>query len=522
MSIKSPSPKEFEALKVKLAKSQSTLVSLDNDFKAQSSLLISFINKLSQTTKGIDTVLDNKLGKLRQTFAKSVPISELENQIKEIITLLNTYSSQNEKNITDVHDKLQAAGISLQKHNGLPSELRRNLRTLLLETELHKDAIVQYVPYLTRLLGFYTTVLAQKDVSVSGAQQGSQETPPADKKLIKRFTKILNTLSLSKVHSDKITKIKSSLDQNITNDILLNTFLNAFDVIVEDLQEEKNTAKIFLFTLSETLSKVQSAVKKTLRSTLSANKQHDEINEQLQQQVKDMSVCVDNATSLSAVKSDINTQLELIVKSLDKKSRLEDQQKESLTSQLTEMSNKVEELENKSVQFEKKFKEQKEKSFTDALTKLNNRAAFDEHFSKEMARYQQKPFELALAVLDLDDFKRINDTYGHAAGDKTLQVVARALQKSLGRLAFIARYGGEEFVLIFSGSNKKDLLAKLTEVKQKISGLPFKFKNTNVSITTSIGVSYITEADNVHLAFERADQALYEAKNQGKNTIIYR
>lgn len=524
MSNQSPSLDEFDALKKKFEKNQLSKDSLERDFKSQSSLLINFINKISLTTKGIDTVLDNKLAKLRQTFAKSVPFGELEKQIKEISLILNNYSLENEKNISDVHEKLKTSGIGLQKHQGLPNELRRSLRTLLLETEQHKDAIVQYIPYLTTLLGFYSTVFSLKN-STNGPsiKTANYDVPPplANDKLIKRFTKILNTLSLSEEHSNKISQIKLSLDKNISNDTLLNTFLNAFDVIIADLQEEKNTAKAFLFTLSETLTKVQSTVKETIHLNNSANDKHEKINVQIQKQVKAMSTSIEQATSLINVKNDINTQLELIVNSLAKKINLEQEQQEKLTSQLNDMTHKVTELEAESVKFEKIIKEEKAKTLQDALTKLGNRAAFDEHFSKEIVRFHHQSFDLAIAVLDLDDFKRINDTYGHTAGDKTLQVIANLLKKQLSKIAFIGRYGGEEFVLVFSDINKDNLMKKLTELKQKVSRLPFKFKNDNVSITTSIGVSHIKKEDNVHIAFERADQALYEAKNKGKNTIVY-
>ncbi len=82
----------------------------------------------------------------------------------------------------------------------------------------------------------------------------------------------------------------------------------------------------------------------------------------------------------------------------------------------------------------------------DALTKLNNRAAFDEYFTKAMVKYHHNPYELSIVVLDLDNFKQINDTYGHTAGDKTLQVIANTLKKNLDQNTFVGRYGGEEFV----------------------------------------------------------------------------
>ena len=157
----------------------------------------------------------------------------------------------------------------------------------------------------------------------------------------------------------------------------------------------------------------------------------------------------------------------------------------------------------------------------DALTKLNNRAAFEEYMTKAMVRFAHKPFDLAIAVIDLDDFKSINDTFGHSAGDKTLQVIASTLSKTLGESAFIARYGGEEFILVFEGLDYGAVMLALDELRVQVSRLPFKFKNKKVNISTSIGATHIKDNDKVHQAFERADQALYKAKHEGKNRVIY-
>jgi diguanylate cyclase len=230
---------------------------------------------------------------------------------------------------------------------------------------------------------------------------------------------------------------------------------------------------------------------------------------------------LDKATSLADIKVDINAKLRVIAGTLEKKTTFEREQQESLHSQLSSMTEKVELLEKQSQRFEKRIKEQQARSLQDALTQLNNRAAFDEYFAKEIVRYHNKKFELAIVVMDLDNFKRINDTYGHIAGDKTLQVISSTLKKHIGNEAFIARYGGEEFVLIFSGFNKEKLIDRLNILRLQVAKLPFKFKNTKVSITMSMGASHIRQDDNVHMAFERADSALYQAKEKGKNTVVY-
>ena len=95
------------------------------------------------------------------------------------------------------------------------------------------------------------------------------------------------------------------------------------------------------------------------------------------------------------------------------------------------------------------------------------------------------------------------------------------MKKIIGNDAFIGRYGGEEFVLVFSDMDKVTVVNKLNVLRKKVASLPFTFKNNRVSITLSIGVSLVNKDDNVHSAFERADDALYQAKKDGKNRVIY-
>jgi len=157
----------------------------------------------------------------------------------------------------------------------------------------------------------------------------------------------------------------------------------------------------------------------------------------------------------------------------------------------------------------------------DALTKLSNRAAFDDYFTQAMVRFHHQPFDLAIAVIDIDDFKSINDNYGHTAGDKTLQVIANTIQKKVSKDVFVARYGGEEFVLIYTNHKKSEFIKELNLLNNDVACLPFKFKNNKVSITLSVGATHVTSEDNIHTAFERADEAMYKAKTQGKNQVIY-
>ena len=535
--------KTISHLKLKLDTAISARSELEEEFSAQSALLTSFIGKLSQACKGIDKLLDNKLANLRSSLKKSTSFADLEKEVRTISVLLQQHSVQNDKNIKKMNEQLQTSGASLQKVKKLPAVDQKQLKKLISNIQDSKDSLIQYVPLMSEFIVFYEAALKVNDLPPKGGLLGANNAISVDKinkvdvaddkralnpveqtaskELLERFSSILNTLVMSEKHKVDINKIKSSLNDKISNHVLMTKCLNVFDLIIEDLKEERSTAKIFLSTLSETLATVQASVSSTIKSTSESNVKHDKINKELHEKINEMSQGINGAHSLTDMKVDVNEKLLKIAKTLEKKTKLEEEQRQALQNKLNTMSAQVKQLELQSQNFEKRMQEQQAKSLQDALTKLGNRAAFDEYFAKEIVRFHHKKFDLAITVIDLDDFKRINDTYGHTAGDKTLQVIANTLKKVIGNDAFIGRYGGEEFVIVFSGIDKITVMNRLNILRKKVASLPFTFKNNRVSITLSIGVSLVQKDDNVHSAFERADTALYQAKKDGKNRVIY-
>ncbi len=133
---------------------------------------------------------------------------------------------------------------------------------------------------------------------------------------------------------------------------------------------------------------------------------------------------------------------------------------------------------------------------------------------------KKKPLSIVLA--DVDHFKNINDSFGHSAGDKTLKVIARALRQSLRDTDFIARYGGEEFILLFPETPVHELEGPLNSLREKIKRIPFKFKDQSVPITISFGATQLRASDTGREAFDRADEALYDAKREGRDKVIFK
>ena len=124
-----------------------------------------------------------------------------------------------------------------------------------------------------------------------------------------------------------------------------------------------------------------------------------------------------------------------------------------------------------------------------------------------------------MAVLDIDHFKRINDGYGHLAGDRVLKIIAGELNRRLRKTDFMARFGGEEFVLLVPATPLEGGLQLLETLRSAVEACPFHFKGEPVTITLSAGIAEFRDGESAETAFERADQALYRAKGAGRNRI---
>jgi len=166
----------------------------------------------------------------------------------------------------------------------------------------------------------------------------------------------------------------------------------------------------------------------------------------------------------------------------------------------------------------------------DGLTGIPNRRLFDKTIKKELKRARRKNSDLSLIMIDIDNFKEYNDTYGHQQGDQCLKEVASVLDKKTKRAAdFAARYGGEEFVVILPDTAKDGAVKIAENIRKGIMNLKLKHQNSTVSdyVTVSLGVSSIKaekeiDQDLIRFFIEQADQALYQAKENGKNQVVYK
>jgi two-component system, sensor histidine kinase LadS len=162
-------------------------------------------------------------------------------------------------------------------------------------------------------------------------------------------------------------------------------------------------------------------------------------------------------------------------------------------------------------------------SVTDALTKVHNRRYFDETIKKEYDRSARSGTPLSLMLIDIDYFKRINDSVGHLAGDECLKLVASALAASVGRSTdLVARYGGEEFAVVLPATEHVHALEVAERIRQAVQDIQFIYRGQRVPVSVSLGV-VARAADAARPLAEfisEADEALYAAKGAGRNRVM--
>ena len=175
------------------------------------------------------------------------------------------------------------------------------------------------------------------------------------------------------------------------------------------------------------------------------------------------------------------------------------------------------------IQSARAYETTRQMSVRDSLTEAFNHRYFQETLSRELARHERSGQPLALVMLDIDDFKKINDRWGHPVGDLVLRGLVEELTKGVREMDTVARYGGEEFALIFPETTPAKAWVVADRLRNRVAGRLFVTPDLDhaLGVTISVGLSCFPEdAGTKRLLIERADQALYQAKRSGKNCLV--
>jgi diguanylate cyclase len=216
-------------------------------------------------------------------------------------------------------------------------------------------------------------------------------------------------------------------------------------------------------------------------------------------------------------KSDSLESLTGVVREMVAESRAVQTLVQQTQERLQEEHSKATGLTQRVVELEDEMKRLSDEVSTDQLTQIANRRGLMQAFEVERARLERNGGELSIGLLDIDNFKRLNDELGHSAGDEALKSLAAVVSKTLRPTDRVARYGGEEFVVLLPQTPASEGEQVLTRLQRSLTGGLFMHKDKQIFVTFSAGVTGYRPDERIEDSLERADQALYEAKRTGKN-----
>ena len=188
--------------------------------------------------------------------------------------------------------------------------------------------------------------------------------------------------------------------------------------------------------------------------------------------------------------------------------------------EMVDARRQTEEAELKVRKLEAELEQVSEQVSQDQLTGTLNRRGLDDAMQREMARAERRKSGLCVAVLDLDNFKRLNDTYGHQAGDEALVHLTKVVKKTLRPTDIVARYGGEEFIIVFTDTELGAAVEVMRRLQRELTKRFFLHNHERLLITFSAGVAKLAPGETQESVFVRADKAMYQAKVQGKNRVV--
>lgn len=536
------------------------------EVSAYTSLLQRFLVRISLAAEHVSDELDRELNSLRVAVREATPAkNDLDRRLKRIdAILLSTDEQKNqnaEKVIAAFNDLIQQL---LQTE--IPRRTKRSLNKLAkglaergAQFQEYPALITDYAALQAEALkvlvkeeegsGFFSKLFGGKTANAASTEEAASDGEPAaspeldqdldledsraninDFRAVPGYSAIARHIqgTLERLLEQLIFPVNvqgevEELKRRIANDLnwyeLGPTLSDLANLVISAVGKGQRDFERFLLVLNERLSRVQSSLIETETLDQTWRTQNNELDRVMREHVSEMSREVSMARDIEGLKNSITGRLDEIASVMDRFSSSNLQRDSDKDQQLKALRDRLQNMEKEASDIRRKLKEEREHALTDILTGLPNREAWEERFELEHERWKRYRKPVVLVVADVDLFKRINDTYGHLAGDKVLQILAKEMRNRVRKTDFIARLGGEEFVILLPETEVDVAVEVIEKTREMVSRLPFHFKDERVTVSLSFGVVPFVENLERDALFALADEAMYRAKQGGRNRV---
>lgn len=314
--------------------------------------------------------------------------------------------------------------------------------------------------------------------------------------------------------------VKRKLSQSISERVFMSSLEKTIAITADILgrvKKEKNEIEEFLKQLTSRLHELDKDIRETSRIRELTHQHGKEMTDGMRSEIDTIEQGISRIDNFEELKSSIQSRVILLRNHVDTFILNEGEKDNEAEQVIEQLKNQVKVMEDEAEDLKEQIEKEREQTLRDVLTGMSNRLAYDERLSVELANYRRNQNTFVLVIWDIDFFKKVNDNYGHAAGDQVLKLVSSILSKNMRETDFIARYGGEEFVSILPATDLKGAQLITDKLREIIASSEFHFREEDVNITVSSGFAEVKNDEKGEDLFIRADKALYKAKENGRN-----
>ena len=290
------------------------------------------------------------------------------------------------------------------------------------------------------------------------------------------LSNLIDSLSIPSEFKTQIERLKSCIADNLDEQSLPGLLVQIRELIDVSLAVMEREFRGFLDSVDQRLDALLSSLGQAHEQEQAALTREQGLADSFQARLDTMRGDTSSATDLTELKCSIDEHLDTLVRSMKDINNEGQLASGERDARLLAMTSRLQELENESKQARSQLETQRRLALTDGLTGLANRKALDERLNEEISIAVQRSTPIAVALADIDHFKRVNDTYGHAAGDRALALFARILGTRVRASDFCARYGGEEFVILFPSSTAQIAEQVVEQVREFVQTCGFSYR----------------------------------------------
>ena len=289
------------------------------------------------------------------------------------------------------------------------------------------------------------------------------------------------------------------------------------------VSEDRSKAAEFIKDIGRKLVEVEMDLVKFLDFTDDVFTSNSRFGNSLVDDLNDLETSLGFSHKIDELKEVVSAKLALIKKAVQRKNESDLGFRASLDSDMGRLRAEFEMLKNEAIAAKEQAERFEQEMYADPLTGANNRRYYDNKIKEEFDRFLRYKRTFSALILDVDHFKSVNDTYGHATGDTCLKEIIKRVSPLLRESDTLARYGGEEFVIILPETDTAGAREVGEKLRKAVEKIEFVHREDVFRITISLGVSSVTPADMAPAElFNRLDMALYEAKKGGRNKVVVR